>query len=114
MGKVKVNLVNQDQVFEQAFDLSTPEGVMHFLERIHEIHELARNGNIEASLILIDIEEAMHSARLSYRERDILFYLYEKQLTQKEVARLLGISIQRVNLKLHDACRKISFMLGDY
>lgn len=67
------------------------------LRNKHEITELSELGAKTASDILIDLENAIRSAELTERQGEVLRLLYEKDMSQSEVAYTLGIRQQAIN-----------------
>lgn len=113
MGMVKVDLTKREHAYSQAFDLGTYDGVKEFLTKIHEIRAQRAAGDMDASNLLLDFQNILARAPLTDKERAILFYLYEKSMTQKEVSNLLDISIQAVSKCSIKAIRKIAALLGE-
>ncbi|HET7509014.1 MAG TPA: sigma-70 family RNA polymerase sigma factor [Solirubrobacterales bacterium] len=70
-----------------------------------ELHEGAEDEQVVATVESADLREAL--ADLSERERELLELRYEEDLTQKMIARRLGIPEGTVKVRLHRARDKL-------
>jgi DNA-directed RNA polymerase specialized sigma24 family protein len=114
MGTVKIDLSKRQIAYENEFNLGTPAGVLSLLRKLHKIRARRDQGDIEASVLLMDFYQAWSTAPLTPKERYVLFYLYERSLKKKETARIMGISVQAVRKHERKAARKIAAMMGGY
>lgn len=81
---------------------------MALLQNIHHIRELRFTGNYDASNLILDFYEYIEKARLTKKQKAVLFLVFEKDLTQSEAGKVLGISQQRVNEQVRNCVRKIA------
>lgn len=109
VGSVKIDLHRKERDLENQFPLHTPEGMQVFLENLQYIKSRRLKGDMDASLMLLDFEKTVTDAPLSKREREVMYWHYEREFTERETARALNITIravktykQRVALKLAD------------
>ena len=109
MGSVKIDIHRRERQYENQFPMHTEEGVQVFLENITYVRSRRLKGDMDASLLLLDFEKTLSESPLSRREREVLYWHYEREFTEKETARALGISIsavkeykQRIALKIAD------------
>ncbi|MGG3561613.1 sigma factor-like helix-turn-helix DNA-binding protein [Neobacillus rhizosphaerae] len=84
-------------------------GVTNVLKDIHTLREQRFQGTDTTllSCILIDFERLMEKARLTERQKQALFYHYELDLTQQEVAEVMNVSQQAVSKHIDNAIAKI-------
>lgn len=88
--------------------LNTPMGVRQFLRNIHSVYTDRRNGDLDASLALMEFDEAYKGAGLDDREKQVIHRRYQNGLTQEETAALSGITQQTVNNVEKRAVEKIA------
>lgn len=78
---------------------------LNFLEDIKEF-EFCSNDNVEEKIELrLCLEQALK--HLTYEERKLVYLLYEKDLSQKEVAKIFNVSQQRINSKNKKILKKL-------
>lgn len=114
MGSVKIDLYKRRVLYDQAFDLSTSDGVMNFLRCYHELKARRREGDMEAAILLIDFNKAWENDNglLTPREREVLYLVYNRCLTKREAAERLGITVQTVKTHEEKAARKLASLIG--
>jgi DNA-directed RNA polymerase specialized sigma subunit len=96
MGSVRVDLHRQERQYEESFPMHTVQGVEIFLENYQYVKSRRLKGDLDASILLLDFEQTLSDAPLSKREREIIYWRYEREYTERETARLLGISMKAV------------------
>jgi predicted DNA-binding protein (UPF0251 family) len=91
------------------YDLTKVFGVMNLLKDIHDLREQRFQGTDTTflSCILIDYERLQEKARLTKRQAEALWYHFELDLTQAEVAEQMGISQQAISKHIDNAIAKI-------
>lgn len=78
---------------------------LNFLEDIKEF-EFCSSDNVEGKIELrLCLEQALK--HLTYEERKLVYLLYEKDLPQKEVAKIFNVSQQRINSKNKKILKKL-------
>lgn len=77
---------------DEEYELSTAEGVASILRDLHVLRERRFNpGDYAACDILIDLDTAIEKAKLTNRQKQAVFYVYEQGYSQVEAALQLGI-----------------------
>jgi DNA-binding CsgD family transcriptional regulator len=109
MGSVRVDLHRKERAYEEQFPMHTPEGVEVFLDNYQYMLSRRLKGDLDASLLLLDFEKTKSEAPLSHREIEAIYWRYEREFTEKETARQLGISIGAVKRY----CRRAILKLAD-
>lgn len=95
---------------EQRYVLTKLHGVTNLLEDIHHLREQRFKGTTDTtdlSGILLDFERIQSRAHLTGRQLQALWYRYELDLSQTDVAEIMGISQQAVSKHLDNAIAKI-------
>jgi DNA-binding CsgD family transcriptional regulator len=108
MGSVKIDLHRKERAYEEQFPMHTPEGVEVFLENYQYILSRRLKGDLDASLMILDFESTKHQAPLSHRELEVIYWRFEREFTERETAKILGISIRSVKKYCHRAFIKIA------
>lgn len=108
MGSVRIDLNRKERQYEEAFPMHTKEGVEIFLENFTYIKGRRLKGDLDASMLLLDFEQTLSDAPLSRREREILYLHYEREYTETEIAKQLGISKKAVQQYKYRAIYKIA------
>lgn len=114
MASVKIDLYSKRVMYDQAFNLGTPDGVLRFLKRYHELKARRNEGDMEAAVILMDFHRAWRECELTSREREVLHLLYWRGLSKSEASRYLDITIQAVKKHEKKAAKKLARFIGDY
>jgi predicted DNA binding protein len=93
----------------QKYPLTKVFGVTNILRDIHDLREQRFQGTDTTflSCVLIDFERLMGKARLTQRQQEALWFHFEKDLTQAEVAEQMGISQQAISKHIDNAIAKI-------
>lgn len=78
--------------YGEEYTLSTAEGVAMILRDLHVLRERRFNaGDYAACDILIDLDTAIEKARLTNRQKQAVYYVYEQGCSQVEAAELMGV-----------------------
>jgi DNA-binding CsgD family transcriptional regulator len=109
MGSVRVDLHRKERQYEEQFPMHTPEGVEVFLENLQYVKSRRLKGDLDASLLLLDFEKTKSEAPLSHRELEVIYWRFEREFTEKETARHLGVSIRAIK----KYCRRAILKLAD-
>jgi DNA-directed RNA polymerase specialized sigma subunit len=93
----------------QKYQLTKVFGVTNLLKDIHDLREQRFKGTDTTflSCILIDFERLQNRARLTQRQQEALWFHFEEDLTQSEVAENMKISQQAVSKHIDNAIAKI-------
>lgn len=93
----------------EKYKLTKKFGVSSLLEDIHYLREHRFYGTDTTflSCLLVDFERVLEKARLTPRQQQVLYFRYEKDWTQAEIAEYLGISQQAVARHIETAIGKI-------
>ena len=91
------------------YPLTKVYGVSSFLEDIHHLREQRFRGTDTTFLsgLLIDFEKIQGKAGLTERQLQALWYRFELDLFQTDVAEIMGISQQAVSKHIDNAIAKI-------
>lgn len=90
MGAVKADLHAKERRLAETYALDTPEGVKKLFAETHALRSLVEGGDFDAVNLLIDMAKAMEMAKLTKRQREVLYWRYEKDLSQEMVGELLN------------------------
>ena len=93
----------------QKYQLTKVFGVTSLLTDIHDLREQRFRGTDTTflSCVLMDFERILQSVRLTERQAQALWFRYELDLSQGEIAELMGISQQAVSKHIDNAVAKI-------
>jgi DNA-directed RNA polymerase specialized sigma subunit len=108
MGMVKRDIHKKEKNLEEKYNLRNKRGVYYLLEDINNLRVKVENGCIDTCLLLIDFEDAMKKANLSDREKEVLHYRFDKDLTMEETAEALNLVWQTVQTYEKRAIEKIT------
>lgn len=91
------------------YQLTTQFGVNNLFRDIHDLREKRFVGTDTSflSCVLLDFERILERTPLTEKQREALYYHYEKDLTQKEVAEIMNITQQGVSKHIDNAIAKI-------
>jgi DNA-directed RNA polymerase specialized sigma subunit len=79
------------------------------MDNIHRVRgDMFSRGDYDSLILLLDFNESVKGAKLTCRQKQVVYYAYEQDLRQDEIAGILGISQQGVSDHLNAAARKIS------
>jgi DNA-binding CsgD family transcriptional regulator len=93
----------------ERYDVTKTYGVQNLFHDIHDLRQnrFAGTDTTFLSCILIDFERLVRKARLTQRQSDAIFYHFELDLSQSEVAEIMGVSQQAVSKHVDTVVRKI-------
>jgi predicted DNA-binding protein (UPF0251 family) len=94
----------------------TEQGVERLLKDIYKLwDEETYGGDINATIIRVDLERALQSNALTPRQRQAVALYYFAQLTHQECAKLLGVEHSSVVRRIENACINIAMhMRGEH
>jgi RNA polymerase sigma factor (sigma-70 family) len=103
------DMVSMEKLLVTRYPMSKIFGVTNLLKDIHTLREQRFQGTDTTllSCILIDFESLVEKARLTDRQREALYFHYELDLTQAEVAEVMEVSQQAVSKHIDNAIAKI-------
>lgn len=90
MGAVKADLHAKSRRLAETYALDTPDGVKKLFSHTHALRKLVEGGDFDAVDLLIDMATAVEMAKLTKRQREVLYWRYELDLSQEMVGELLG------------------------
>lgn len=97
MGAVKADLHAKERRLAETYALDTPDGVKKLFADTHALRSLVEGGDFDAVGLLLDMAKAMELAKLTKRQREVLYWRYEKDLSQEMVGGLLKSSHQNID-----------------
>jgi hypothetical protein len=101
--------VDKTMIKHETIHPYTEQGVERLLKDIYKLwEEETYGGDINATIIRIDLERALQSNALTPRQRQAVALYYFAQLTQQECAKVLGIDKRNVGRRLENALRNIA------
>jgi DNA-directed RNA polymerase specialized sigma24 family protein len=113
MGAVSVDLNKRERIYEARYPLDNPFGVRHLFEDYDRLHDSAyTNGDYDALHVMIDFKDAIEGARLTRKQKDALYYVYNLGYTQEDAAEALGIAQQNVSARIDTAINNIAESQG--
>ena len=92
MGAPKHDITEKGRQLSERYALDSPAGVRKLLRDYYALIERQYLGDYDATVILIDLAEAIERARLTRRQRQALYYVYVRDLTQEKAAEEIGIA----------------------
>jgi DNA-directed RNA polymerase specialized sigma24 family protein len=91
MGAVKADLHAKERRLAETYALDTPDGVKKLFADTHALRSLVEGGDFDAVGLLLDMAKAMELAKLTKRQREVLYWRYEKDLSTEMVGEIVGI-----------------------
>lgn len=91
MGAVKADLHAKERRLAETYALDTPDGVKKLFADTHALRSLVEGGDFDAVGLLLDMAKAMELAKLTKRQREVLYWRYEKDLSAEMVGDILNI-----------------------
>lgn len=70
----------------------TKSNIQKILERLPHFEKVKENGNVDAIIILVDIEQAIKKCKLSDKQKFIYHYHFVLQYTLDEISKLMNVS----------------------
>lgn len=97
------------------YALNDKEGVAALLRDMHRLRERRyMSGDFSACDIVLDLQLAVDNARLTKRQREALYYVYERDLTQRDAGERMSIGQDVVSGHVALACEKIAAVYADW
>ncbi len=104
MGISKYDKSAQHKRLETTYGaLNSASKVRLLLEDYHALCIRTEAGDFAAVDILADLARAIEMAELTRRQREVLYYVYVRDLTQSAAAKRMGIAQKNVNTLLDRA-----------
>ncbi|WP_163530953.1 sigma factor-like helix-turn-helix DNA-binding protein [Halobacillus ihumii] len=99
----------QESKFEKEYPLETPSGVYALFEDYFYVKVSAYDkSDFDAIDLLIDFEIAFNQIGTTLRQREAIYYVFVKDLTQREAAEKMGITQQAVHQLVWNVINKVS------
>lgn len=108
MGAVKADLHAKERRLAETYALDTPDGVKKLFADTHALRSLVEGGDFDAVGLLLDMAKAMELAKLTKRQREVLYWRYEKDLSLEMVGEVLRVKLQSVDDVENTAFRDIA------
>lgn len=70
----------------------TKKNIQGILERLYHFEKVKESGNVNAIVVLVDLEEALKKVKFTELQKRIFHYIYILQYTPDETAKKIGIS----------------------
>lgn len=91
MGAVKADLRAKSRRLAETYALDTPDGVKKLFSHTHALRKLVEGGDFDAVDLLLDMATAVEMAKLTKRQREVLYWRYELDLSQDMTAEILSV-----------------------
>jgi DNA-directed RNA polymerase specialized sigma24 family protein len=109
MGAVKSDLTARERALEESYPaLNTAAGIKRLLAEINALVIRQYQGDYDAAVLLIDLENAKEKAKLTERQFEALQLIYEDDLTQEDAAKVLGVRQDAISRHIDAATSKIA------
>lgn len=108
MGAVKADLHAKERRLAETYALDTPDGVKKLFADTHALRSLVEGGDFDAVGLLLDMATAVEMAKLTKRQREVLYWRYELDLSLEMVGEILGIKNNTVSITESVAFRDIA------
>ncbi|MCR8983071.1 RNA polymerase subunit sigma [Brevibacillus laterosporus] len=109
MGACAVDIEKGHRNLSVRYALNDRDGVHAILRDIHQLRSSRfERGDYAACDVLIDLAEAIERAGLTNREREALYYVYERELDTVETGKAMGISPQKAGLRVRNGLERIA------
>lgn len=108
MGATKIDLQAGERRLSERYALDNPSGVRLLLSEYHALQERQYQGDVDAIILLADLETAISTAGLTDRQRQALNLVYVEDLTQAKAGEAMGLDKPGVNNLLDRAIDAIT------
>lgn len=108
MGACKVDLTEKGRQYSVQYALNDAAGVKKLLTDRHKIASRRFNGDTDASAILLDLHSAIETAGLTARQAEAIAWVYGKDVTQAEAARIMCVGQDSVSDFVNGAAKRIA------
>jgi Sigma-70, region 4 len=108
MGASKRDMEKKSRQYEENYPYEAA-GIAALLRDINSLSESRLyNGDIDATVLLADLKQALDSECLTPRMRQVVALYYFAQMTEQEVADVLGVTRQAINIAIESALERVS------
>lgn len=108
MGATKRDIHKKAREYEGDYPYEV-EGIAALLSDINKLGESQwYRGDIDATILIVDLKQALDSECLTPRMRQVIALHYFAQLTEEEIADILGVTRQAVNYTSTNALERVS------
>ncbi|MFZ4454313.1 hypothetical protein [Salibacterium aidingense] len=92
IGAPKIDMNEKERALEARYALDSPAGVRKILRDYHALLERQYKGDYDAVVILNDLQRAVDQAQLTRRQRQAVYYVYVRDLTQSDAGKAIGVA----------------------
>lgn len=115
MGACAIDIEKGHRQYSIKYALNDREGVASLLRDMHRLRERRFHaGDYTASDILIDLREAIARAGLTKRQAEALYWVYERDLTQKDAGEKMGITQEAVAQLIGGSIERIASIFNKW
>lgn len=108
MGASKRDMHQKGRQYEESYPYEAA-GIAALLQDINALSESRwYKGDIDATAILVDLKQALDSGCLTPRMRQVVSLYYFAQMTEEDVAEVLGVSQPAIKYSLEGALERVS------
>lgn len=109
MGSVKRDLSENERALSNKYSaLNNAQGLRILLSDYHALKNRRFQGDTDATVILLDLANAIELANLTARQRQAITLVYGEDLTQAEAGERLGIAQNTVSEAVERALENIA------
>ncbi|SET42157.1 Sigma-70, region 4 [Oceanobacillus limi] len=108
MGAVSIDIHEKERKLDETYALDSPEGVRLLLSDYHALVKRQYDGDTDAIVILADLAHAIDKARLTWRQKSALHYVFIEDWTQEQTGEALGIAQKNVSTLIDRALLNIA------
>jgi DNA-directed RNA polymerase specialized sigma24 family protein len=108
MGAVKRDMHAGERRLSERYALDSATGVKLLLSEYHALQARQYQGDVDAIILLADLETAISTAGLTDRQRQALNLVYVEDLTQAKAGEAMGLDKPGVNNLLDRAIDAIT------
>lgn len=96
IGASKHDIHEKERKYDERYALDSPAGVRKLLRDYYALVERQYLGDYDATVILTDLRQAIELARLTRRQRQAVYYVYVRDLTQADAGEAMSLAQQNV------------------
>jgi RNA polymerase sigma factor (sigma-70 family) len=109
LGSVKIDTSQKERSLDAKYPaLDNPQGLRILLGDLHALKSRQYAGDYDATVILLDLYDAIERAGLTDRQRQAIDLVYGEDLTQKDAGERLGIAQNTLSEALERALENIA------
>lgn len=97
-----------DRTYSARYALDNPAGVRQLLGEYNAIVDRQYNGDYDAIIIRMDLDEAIRRADLTDRQQAVIQLVFFDDYTQKEAGVALGLAQYNISRTINSALAKIA------